>query len=58
MVAALLKLKEPPRADAADALAIAIAHVHAAPARRIASMHAALRVPAARIRGARQGVLP
>jgi crossover junction endodeoxyribonuclease RuvC len=38
MVRAILRLNELPRADAADALAIAICHVHAAPARRIAAL--------------------
>ena len=41
MVRAILRLKDLPRPDAADALAIAIAHVHAAPARRIAAQGAA-----------------
>jgi crossover junction endodeoxyribonuclease RuvC len=40
MVAALLRLREPPKADAADALAVAIAHVQFAPARRIAALAA------------------
>src|SRR5439155_24877026 len=35
MVATMLRLRELPRPDAADALAIAITHAHAAPARRI-----------------------
>ena len=38
MVGAMLRLRETPRADAADALAIAITHAHAAPARRIAAL--------------------
>lgn len=37
MVQMFLRLKEIPRADAADALAIAIAHVQSAPARLIAA---------------------
>jgi len=36
-VMAILRLKEQPRVDASDALAIAIAHVHSAPARAIAA---------------------
>jgi crossover junction endodeoxyribonuclease RuvC len=31
MIATILRLPSPPRADAADALAIAVAHLHAAP---------------------------
>lgn len=38
MVAAMLQLREVPRADAADALAIAITHAHSAPARRIEAL--------------------
>jgi crossover junction endodeoxyribonuclease RuvC len=41
MVAAMLALRELPRADASDALAVAIAHVRAAPARAIAKLTAA-----------------
>ena len=41
MVRAILGLRELPKADAADALAIAIAHVHSAPARRIAALRTA-----------------
>lgn len=37
IVQAVLALRELPKADAADALAIAIAHVHSAPARAIAA---------------------
>ncbi len=37
MVATVLRLEKAPRADAADALAVAIAHVRCAPARRIAA---------------------
>jgi crossover junction endodeoxyribonuclease RuvC len=35
VVQALLALRRPPRADAADALAVAICHAHHAPARRL-----------------------
>jgi Holliday junction resolvasome RuvABC endonuclease subunit len=38
MVQAILRLKELPRADAADALAIALTHVQSAPARAIAAL--------------------
>ena len=41
MVRAILRLKDLPRSDAADALAIAITHVNAAPTRRIAALGAA-----------------
>jgi crossover junction endodeoxyribonuclease RuvC len=40
MVAAMLRLREPPKADAADALAVALAHIQFAPARRIAALAA------------------
>ncbi len=40
MVGAMLRLREPIRADAADALAVAITHVQSAPARRIAALAA------------------
>jgi crossover junction endodeoxyribonuclease RuvC len=38
MVQAVLRLKELPKADAADALAIALTHVQSAPARAIAAL--------------------
>lgn len=38
MVSTMLRLRELPPPDAADALAIAITHAHAAPARRIAAL--------------------
>lgn len=44
IVMSILRLKETPRVDASDALAIAIAHVHSAPARAIAAA-AARRLP-------------
>lgn len=56
MVRAMLRLAELPRADAADALAIAIAHVQAAPLRKIAALHAtalAARAPGPRVAVAR-----
>jgi crossover junction endodeoxyribonuclease RuvC len=37
IVMSILRLKQTPRVDASDALAIAIAHVHSAPARAIAA---------------------
>ena len=40
MVRSILRLTEIPRADAADALAIALTHVQSAPMRRIAAMAA------------------
>ncbi len=43
MVRAVLRLTETPKADAADALAIAIAHVQAAPIRRIQALAIAQR---------------
>ena len=43
IVMSILRLTETPRVDASDALAIAIAHIHSAPARAIARAAAAAR---------------
>jgi crossover junction endodeoxyribonuclease RuvC len=55
MVRAVLRLTSAPKADAADALAIAVTHVQAAPARRLEELHrAALAAAESRARVARR----